>query len=147
MRRHEPAFDDLAVTPFDQRPVLPRQFLHDRVVLGTLVPRDVDDVAEAFVGQHTRARTLVLQHGIRCRGGAMQHVIDIARFDAVVAADFGDPLNDGAGGIVGRSRDFMDGDLAGVQIAIDDIGERAADIDADGLHDAPVCVLPLVAIT
>jgi hypothetical protein len=50
VRRNKPALHHLAVTPFDQRAVLPRQLLHDRVVLGPLVPRDMNDVAKAFVG-------------------------------------------------------------------------------------------------
>ena len=96
MWRNEPAFHNLAVTPFNQRPVLPGQLLHDRVVLGPLVARDVDDVAEAFIGQHARARPLMLEHRVgRCRG-AVQHEVDIALPDAVVAADLSDTLDDGA---------------------------------------------------
>ena len=96
VRWRQPAFHHLAVTPLYQRPVLPWQLLHDGVVLGALVSRDVDDVAEAFIGQHSGARAIVLQHGIRRRGRAVQHVIDIPLPDAVVAADLGDALDNGA---------------------------------------------------
>ena len=145
VRRNEPALHHLAVAPLDQRPALPRQFLHDRVVLGALMPRDMDNVAEAFVGQHAGAGAFVLQHGIGRSRRAVQHVVDVARGDTVVAADFGDALDDGAGRVVGRGRDFVDGDLAGIQIAIHDIGEGATDIDPDRFHNVPACMLPLVA--
>ena len=94
--RNEPSFHHLAVTPLDQRPGLPRQFLHDRVVLGPLVSRDMDNVAEAFVGQHARAGAFMLKHGIGRRGRAVQHVVDLAGFNIVVAANLGDALDDGA---------------------------------------------------
>ena len=96
VRRAEPAFHHFAVPPLDQGPVLPRQFLHDRIVLDTLVTRDVDDVAESFVGEHAGPRALVLQHRIGGGCGAVQQVVDIGRRDAVVAADFGDALEDAA---------------------------------------------------
>ena len=96
MRRYQSSLHDFAMAALDQRPVLPRQFLHDRIVLDTLMTRDVDDVAEALIGEHAGASAFVLQHGIGGRGRAVQHVIDVARRDAVVAADFGDALEDTA---------------------------------------------------
>jgi hypothetical protein len=87
----------------------------------------------------------VLEHGIGRSRRTVQHVIDGTRGDAVVAADFSNALDDGARRVVGRSRDFVYSDLAGVQIAIHDIGEGATDIDPDRFHDAPACMLPLVA--
>ena len=36
------------MTPLHQRPVLPGQLLHDRVVLDALVAGDMNDVAEAL---------------------------------------------------------------------------------------------------
>ena len=116
-------------------------------MLGPLVPRDVDDVAETFIREHAGARAFVLEHRIGCRGGAMQDVVDIAGGNVVVAADRDDALNDSAGRIVGRGGNFVDRDLTGIQIAIDDIGEGASDIDPDTLHDAPARLLPLIART
>jgi hypothetical protein len=42
----------------------------------------------------------------------------------------------------------VDGDLPGIEIAIDDVGKRATDVDADRFHDAPAArMLPPVPIT
>ena len=47
--RNDPLGDDLAMTTLDERPRLPRDVLHDRVVLRPLVAADVDDVTKALV--------------------------------------------------------------------------------------------------
>ena len=49
--------------------------------------------------------------------------------------------------VVGRGRNLVDRDRAGVDVAIDEVGERAADIDPDRFHDAPACILALGAFT
>jgi len=146
VRRREPSLHHLAVTALDQRPVLPRQFLHDRIMLDALMAGDMDDVAEALVGQHAGTCPLVLQHRVGRGGGAMQHVIDIGRRDAIIAADFGYALNDAARRIVRRGRNLVNGDLIGAQVAIHDVGECAADVDTNRLHDAPACMLPRLAL-
>ena len=136
VRRTEPAFHHFAVPPLDQGPVLPRQLLHDRIVFDALMARDVDDVAESFVGEHAGARALVLQHRVGGGGRAVQQVVDLGRRDAVVAADFGNALEDAARWIVGRGGDLVNGDLIGAQIAKHDVGKRTANIDTDRFHDA-----------
>ena len=65
-------------------------------MLDPLMAGDVDDVAETFIGQHAGARALVLQYGIGRRRGAVQHVVNVARCNAVVAANLGDALDDAA---------------------------------------------------
>ena len=141
-RRREPPLHHFTMAPLHQRPVLPRQFLHDRIVLNPLMPRDMDNVAEAFVGEHAGARAFVLQHRIGRGGGAVQHIIDLGQRDAVVAADFGDAGNDAARRIVGRGGNLVDGDVIGAQIAIHNVGEGTADIDADCLHRTRACMVP-----
>src|SRR6185312_10025136 len=97
---------------------------------------DMDDVAKSFVGEHAGARAFVLQHRIGGGGGAVQQVVDLGRCDAIIAADFGDALENAARRVVGRGGDLVNGDPVGAKIAIHDVGKRAADIDTDGLHDA-----------
>ena len=48
-----------AVPAADEGPVLPRDLLPDRIVLGSLVAADVDDVAVALARDHAGARALV----------------------------------------------------------------------------------------
>src|SRR4029077_9173123 len=72
---------------------------------------------------------------IGCGGRAVQYVIDITRGDTVVAAYLRYSLGDRARRIVGGCRDFVDGNMAAVQVAIHNVSEGAADINADRLHD------------
>src|SRR5260370_38607309 len=62
-RRREATLDDLSITALDERTALPGQLLHDRIMLDPLVPRDMDDVAKAFVRDHAGAAALVLPDG------------------------------------------------------------------------------------
>ncbi len=133
-RRHQPALHDLAMAALDQRPALPGQLLHDRVMLDALVAGDMDDVAEAFIGHHAGARAAMLEHGVGRGGGAVEDIVDLARRHGIGAAELGDAPEHGAREVVGRGRDLVDRNLPGRAVAIDEIRERAADIDADRPH-------------
>ena len=86
-RRNQPAVHDLAMAALDQRAVLPGQFLPDRIVFDALMAGDMQDVAKALVGDHARARALVLQHRVGRGRRAVEHVVDGGRRDAVRVAE------------------------------------------------------------
>ncbi len=133
-RRHQPLGHRLAMAALDQRPVLPRDVLHDRVVLRPLVAADMQDVAVAAGGDHAGDGAVVLEDGVGGDGGAMEHHVDRLARDAVLVAQRHQPLHDAARGIVGRGRDLVDGGRAGIRVGIDQIGESPAHIDADQPH-------------
>ena len=68
--------DRQAMTAADQRPILPRNLLADRIMLRPLVAADVDDIAIAGSGDHAGHRPVMLQHGVGADRRAVQHMVD-----------------------------------------------------------------------
>ena len=132
--RRQTLADDFAVAAANQRPVLPRDVLHDRVVLRTLVAADVQDVAVALVGDHARPRPVVLEYGIGGDGGAVKDVIDTLGGDLVVRAQLSDAADGGERGILGRGRHLVDECAPAFGVREHDVGKGAAYVDADELH-------------
>ena len=64
VRRRQASLDHHAVAAFDQWTILPGQLLPDRVVLDPLMASDMQNVAEAFIGDHACPGALVLEHRI-----------------------------------------------------------------------------------
>ena len=133
-RRHQPLRHRLAMPALDQRPALPRDVLHDRVVLRPLVAADMQDIAIAAGGDHAGDGAVVLEDGIGGDGGAVEHHVDRLARDAVLVAERHQPLHDAARGVVGRGRDLVHGGRAGIRVGIDQVGESAAHIDPDQPH-------------
>ena len=80
-RWRDPFRDDLAVAALDERPGLPGNVLHDRVVLRPLVAADVNDVAEALCRQHSGLGAAVLEHRVRGDGRSVEDGVDVGRRD------------------------------------------------------------------
>ena len=133
-RRHQPLRHRLAMPALDQRPALPRDVLHDRVVLRPLVAADMQDIAIAAGGDHAGDGAVVLEDGIGGDGGAVEHHVDGLARDAVLVAERHQPLHDAARGVVRRGRDLVHGGRAGIRVGIDQVRESAAHIDPDQPH-------------
>ena len=129
-RRPDPLRDDLPVAPPDERAVLPRHLLVDRVVLGALMAGDVEDVAVAARRDQPHARAVVLQERVGRDRRAVEERVDGSRI-AVRAAHARDQA---LGGIGGRRGHLVDPDLRGLRVGDDDVRERPADVDAGELH-------------
>ena len=139
--RPDPLRDDLPVAPPDEGAVLPRDFLMDRVVLRTLMARDVEDVAVAERRDQPHARAVVLQERVGRDRRPVEERVDGSRI-AVRAAH---PRDQSLGGIGNRRGHLADPDLPGLGIGDDHVRERPADVDAGELHrPLPRCSAPAV---
>jgi hypothetical protein len=123
-----------AMPPLGERPRLPGELLLEREVEGLLVTGDVDDVAEAFGGQHSDLGAGVGEDDVRGDGRPVQEVVDLGQRDAGLRAELLHALDDGAGQVVRGRGDLVDCNPSGFLVDEDEVGERAADIDADALH-------------
>jgi hypothetical protein len=139
--RHQPLRHRLAVAALDQRPILPGDVLHDRVMLRPLVAADVKDVAVAAGGDQAGDGALMLEHGVGGDGGAVEHRVDGVARDLVLVAQRHQAGDDAARGIVGRGRDLVHRRLARLGVGIDQVGKGPADIDADQPHSRLPCQL------
>ena len=133
-RRHQPLRHRLAMAALDQRPVLPGDVLHDRVVLRPLVAADMQDVAIAAGRDHAGDGAVVLEDGVGGDGGAVEHRVDRLARNAVLVAKRHQAGDDAARGIVRGRGHLVDGRLAGLGVGIDQVRESAADVDADQPH-------------
>src|SRR5262249_48078683 len=76
----------------------------------------------------------VREHDVRRDGRAVQEVVDVGETEAGLLAERADAVGAAASGVVGGGGDLVDGDPAGVLVDEDQVGERAADVDAEALH-------------
>jgi hypothetical protein len=121
--------DHLAQVALDQRHGLgPGEV----VELGHAQGADLQHVAEALGGDQTNAGALVLD-GVGGDGGAVAYFVQ-AQARCGLAEELAQAFHDGPGVVVDAGGDFlgMDGAVAAEQ---DDVGERAADVDADAIGD------------
>ncbi len=126
----DPLGDDLAVAAPDERAILPGHLLVDRVVLGPLVPRDVEDVAVAAGRDEPDRGAVVLEERVRRDRRAVEERVDCGR----VAVGGAHSLDQTLGGVGGGRGHLVDPDLGGLRVRDDDVGERPADVDAGELH-------------
>ena len=91
---------------------------------------DLEDVAEALGGEEARAGALPLQDRVGGDRGAVDDLADHRRVEPLLREEPADALHDATAQVVRRRRDLRreDAALLGEE---HDIGERAADIDAD----------------
>ena len=134
-RRHDPLGHDLAVAAPDERPRLPRDVLHHRVVQRPLVPADVDDVPEAARRDHPREGALVLEHGVRRHGRAVEDAGHVRRREAGVGAELGEAADHRLLRLGRRGGHLVDVHGARLRVVEHEVRERASDVDADDAHD------------
>ena len=139
VRDGDPLLHRQPVAALDERPRLPRQLLLEREVERLLVPGDVDDVAEAVRRDHPGLRAGMGEHDVGRDGRPVQEVVDVRERDAGLRAQRLDALDDAARRVVRGRRDLVDGDPALLLVDQDQVGERAADVDADALHAPTSC--------
>ena len=132
--RHQPLLHRLAMAALDQRPVLPGDVLHDRVVLRPLVAADMQDVAIAAGRDHAGDGAVVLEDGVGGDGGAVEHHVDGLARDPVLVAKRHQARDHAARRIVRGCGHLVDSRLAGLGVGIDQVREGAAHVDADQSH-------------
>ena len=93
---------------------------------------DLQHVAEALGGDEPDLGALVLEDGVGGDGGAVADLVQRGRRDPGLAEDLAQAFDDGAGVVVDAGGDFLgvDGAVAAEQ---HDVGEGAADVDADAV--------------
>ena len=133
-RRHQPLRHGTAVAPPHQRPILPRYFLADRIMLRALVAPDMDDVAIARGGDHPGHGAVIFEDRVGADRRAVQHVVDRRARCFRARAQLRDPGDDTERGNVRRRRHLVDHDQAGFGIGQNKVGKGAPDIDPDQPH-------------
>ena len=98
-----------------------------------LVSGRVQDVAEAARGDHPNLGALALDHHVGGDRGAMEQHVDVGRRYVGAEAQPEHALHDGDRLVVRRARHLVHHDAlpAAAVVVQHEVGERAADIDAD----------------
>ena len=128
------------VAPSDDRVALPRKILVVREVERLLVTRDVEDVAVALGRQHPDRRARVLDHDIRRDRRAVEDLVERGRVGAGLLRQLLHSLDRALRRVVGRRRELVDANHSSLVVDVDQVGERAADVDPDALHAPPPAV-------
>ena len=136
-RRDQPLPDGLAMPPPHQRPILPGDLLHDRVMLRALMTADMQDVAIARSRDHPRRRAVMLEDRVGRDRGAVQHERDALTRDPVALAELDQSAHDAVRRIVRRRRHLVCHGFSACGVRIGEVGERPADIDSDEFHSQP----------
>ena len=100
-----------------------------------LLPPELEHVLEALGGEHGGDRALLLEDGVGGDGGAVDEALDVGRPRAGQREHAGDRGADALEEILGRARHLGEREAARV-VEGHDVGEGAADVDAD-LHRGP----------
>ena len=127
----------MTVAALDERPGLPGDVLHDRVVLRALVAADVDDVAEARVviipvarrGARAPRSSRPSSRGRprRCRPARPRQ-----------GAELHEPGDQRPRRVLGRRAYLVDVHRPRLGVVQHEVGERAADVDADNPHPTAI---------
>ena len=88
-------------------------------------------VAKAPRGDEGRARALALEQGVGHHGGGVGEEAHVGRRETVALKGRGERVEDAAGEIARRGGDLHHRDLLATLLGEDDIGEGAADVDAE----------------
>ena len=93
---------------------------------------DLQGVAKALGGDQTSDRARALDQGVGEQRGGVDHAADAARVDPILVQEAGDAGHDPVRRVV-VGRQYLAVQLsAGVVVVDHDVGERAADINAQG---------------
>ena len=114
---------------------LPRQVLVVREVERLLVPRDVEDVAVALRRDHPHRGAVVLDDDVRGDGRAVEHLVERGGALAGPLGELADAGHRALRRVVGRGRQLVHEHGPRLVVDVDEVGERAADVDADALHE------------
>src|ERR1700733_13565608 len=103
-------------------------------MLDPLMTSDMQNIAEAFIGDHSRIGPLILQDGVGCGRGRVEDEVNLVGAVLSRREEVLDAPHDAVRGILRRGRNLVDSHRAGIEIGENEVGKRAADIDADDLH-------------
>jgi hypothetical protein len=104
-------------------------------MLDPLMTSDMQNIAEAFIGDHARIRPLVLEDGVGRGRGRMKDEVNLVGLAPSRCEEALDTLHDAVRGILRRGRNLVDGHGAGVEVGENEVGKRASDIDANHFHE------------
>ena len=141
-RRHHPLGDRQAQAALDQRGLAPGQVLVDRERLRAPVAADVDQVAEAARGDHSRARAVALEHDVGRDRGAVEELVEGVELDPRQIAQLAQPGHRRLGGIRGRGGHLVDRHLPARVVDQHQVGEGAAHVDPNPDHGARAVAVP-----
>ena len=113
--------------------------LEEQVIqLVAVLAGDLVRVAEASGGQESRARALAFDDGVGHQGGAVDDVLDLIGRCAGLLQRIPEHVGDRLRRVAGRGQNFAHGERAAAVIDQDQIGEGAADVDADSVPPLPL---------
>ena len=127
----------LGVDPFGDLEPPAAWHQHRRRILEQIVQVDAgraaefQQIAKATRGDEAGAGALFLQQRVGDDGGCVRQQRDIGRIDAVLPQAQADALHHGLAEILRRGQHFGDADPAAAFLDHGDIGECAANVDAD----------------
>ena len=124
-----------AVAPFDQRPLLPRNFEMQREIVRPFVPADMEDVAEVARRQHADFGAVMLYGDVGGDRGAVNDQRNFVGTNAGDVAQLAQPLEHAFGLIVRRAGDLVHEDA--MFRLENEVGIGAADVDAYARHGSP----------
>jgi hypothetical protein len=128
--------DGQAVPAADDRIPLPRQILVVREVQRLLVPGDVKDVAVALGRDQADLRAVVLDDDVRRDRRPVEDLLELRRLGPGERGQLADPLHRPLRRVLGRRLELVDEDLTGFVVDVDQVRERAANVDPEAPHAA-----------
>ena len=130
--RADPLGDLVPEPAGDERP---RALVLDVVEHRNPQPAHLEHVAEALRRHERGPRSEPLEHRVRGDRGGVDDAVDLVARDAAGGEQGDCALDDAAGVVVGR-RQHLGGAHGAVVAEQDDVGERAADVDAEAVAQA-----------
>ena len=118
----------------NDRVALPGEILVVREVERLLVARDVEDVSVALRRDHPDRRPGVLDHDVRRDRRPVEHLVELRRVDARLRGQLADAPDRPERRILRCGRELVHPDHPGLVIDIDQVGERAPDVDTHTFH-------------
>ena len=109
------------------------EFEEKIVDIVTLLGPHLETVAKPLGGQKPDRNAAALNDGVRHEGGAVDDLVDLIERDAGLAGQFAEAVERGERGIVRRRQALVERDAAALAVIEHEVGERAADIEADAI--------------
>ena len=123
----------------DERGRLPEREVEEGVRGHPARPPDLEEVAEAPGREHRGAGAAPLEDGVRADGGPVHHPLDPGRPGGRLLQ----ALEHRGGLVAAPGEGLGGGDPARRPVVHDDVGERAADVDADDPHSGAPALRPI----
>jgi hypothetical protein len=140
-RSSDPLLHGQPVSSLDKGVCLPGQLAMQGEVIGTLVTCDVEDVAEALRRDQAHLGAGMGEDDVRCDGRSVQDAVELSEGYTGALAQISNAGDGPPSRVVRRRGHLFDRDPPGLLVDQDQVGERAADVDADPLHAGTACAI------